>query len=112
MYSAQSQWTQAADAYAKASLYPEARTVASYHAANCYYLDGKYARAMTYIDQAAELRSRDPEVRALKSAIEKARFRKDDDTPDSSPAPSLLPTAAPAKTTPTPASEFKIPTLE
>jgi tetratricopeptide (TPR) repeat protein len=112
LYSAQSQWTQAADAYAKASLYPEARTIASYHAANCYYLDGKYARAMTYIDQAAELRSGDPEVRALKSAIEKARFRKDDDTPDSSPAPSLLPTITPASPTPTSTGKFKIPTLE
>jgi tetratricopeptide (TPR) repeat protein len=112
LYSAQSQWTQAADAYAKASLYPEARTIASYHAANCYYLDGKYARAMTYIDQAAELRSQDPEVRALKSAIEKARFRKDDDTPESSPAPSLLPTITPASPTPTSTGKFKIPTLE
>ena len=111
LYSAQRQWSKAAEAYAKASIYPEARGVASYHAANCYYLDGNYARAMTYIDQAAELRGKDPEVRALKSAIEKARFRKDDDTPDSSPAPSLLPTT-PAKKTPTPASEFKIPTLE
>jgi tetratricopeptide (TPR) repeat protein len=112
LYSAQSQWAKAGAAYAKASLYPEARMAASYHAANCYYLDGQYARAMTCIDQAAALRGQDPKVRALKSAIEKARFRKDDDTPESAPTRSLLPPAAPAKKTPTPTGKFKIPTLE
>ena len=67
---------EAAEAYAKAADFPAQAFECSLRAASTYYRLGKYALAMKYIDRAAEIKPKHPEVVTLLRKIEDARFGK------------------------------------
>ena len=64
---------EAAEAYAKAAEHPLAEAAGAFRAARVYYLLGRYAAAMKYIDRAAD-HAETPEVRQWRKTIEDARF--------------------------------------
>ena len=67
---------EAAEAYAKAADFPAQAFECSLRAASTYYRLGKYARAMKFVDRAAEITPNHPEVVTLLRKIEDARFGK------------------------------------
>ena len=71
---AQGQWAEAAERFAQATAYPAAQTHAAFLAAQCFYHADNYAKAMHYIDQAAESAPDHPDIRQWKQKIENARF--------------------------------------
>ena len=64
---------EAAELYAQAAGHAAIEAVASYKAAQCYYLLGQYALAMKYIDRASAA-GENPDVAAWRKKIEDARF--------------------------------------
>ena len=67
-------YAQAAEAFAEAAADSRLRAQASFQAARCYYHLEKHALAMKYVDIAAELAPDDPNVVAMRTKIENARF--------------------------------------
>jgi len=65
---------QAGDTFARAADYPRVRAEASFRAARCYYLTGRYALAMKYIDIAARLKPNHTKIKQWVHKIEDARF--------------------------------------
>jgi tetratricopeptide (TPR) repeat protein len=78
---------EAAQEFASAAQYSGLQGKASLKAAMCYYDEGKYAKAMEQIDQAAAANPQDPQVQRYLKLIEDARFGPD--YPTTKPANAL-----------------------
>jgi tetratricopeptide (TPR) repeat protein len=65
---------EAADAFVESANYPFSRPNATFEAAQCCYLLGRYSQALGFIDEAAKLLPDNPAVAEWKKKIEEAHF--------------------------------------